>query len=560
MAIPPNNNDLQRERNKFLVNSLSFNSIIKRGSVANGSRDNVIPASTPSIPISPSITPTNTLTPSPTLTPTISLTPTLTPTITLTPTVTPTVSITPTISLTPSVTVTATLTPTVTPTITITPSITPTITPTSAPLVTVTENKDFLLLGLDNLILPGAGVFEPLDSVDLKLFNGLYNTKHLNFLENNRTITKLERYNFINNNVSKLTRPIFYVLSGSDVSSSDQTWKLTLSCNGIEVGFIQAPEQYGNTLLMPLCNYFPYDYIDPSQIDYVANSYFTDVFKRPSFATSTALMVRGLTGSYYFSASGSVNGTVLYRDEDIIESSLFTPSQENIVAYYSELFYSFFISPPRWVFITYTIDDTYQIAFSSSSPSNIIPISGFKVDPEYTLQQHLSVVEPGLTLIDIQDSIFQTTPTPTVTPTITPTISPTISLTPTITPTISITPSFTPSNTPTISITPSITPTITIIPTLHPLSSIPTWSTNEILVDDPGYTWTGIYSKPENYLGEWTPGGGDNRLIFDYYLNPGKWALYGDNDYQGPVNSSLNQTVNFIPMQGWPDNIRISIV
>jgi len=556
MAIPPNNNDLQRERNIFLINSLSFNNIIKRGSVANGSRDNVIPASTPSIPISPSITPTNTLTPAPTLTPTMSLTPTLTPTITLTPTVTPTVSITPTISLTPSVTVTATSTPTVTPTITITPSITPTITPTSAPLAIVTENKDFLLLGFDNLILPGSGEFEPLDNVDLKLFNGLYNTKQLNILENNRTITKLERYNFINNNVSKLTRPIFYVLSGSDMSSTEQTWRLTLSCNNIEVGFIQAPEQYGNTLLMPLCNYFPYDYVDPSQIDYVANSYFTDVFKRPSFATSTALMVRGLTGSYYFSASGSVNGTVLYR----VDADPFFQARESF-AYYSVLIYSVESIPTRWIFLTYTIDETYTIAFSSSSPSNIIPISGFEVDSEYTLHQHLSVVEPGLTLIDIQDSIFQTTPTPTVTPTITPTISPTISLTPTITPTISITPTFTPSNTPTISITPSITPTITITPTLHPLSSIPTWSTNEILVDDsPGYTWTGIYSKPDNDLGYWTPGGGDNKLIFNYYLNPGKWSFYGDNLSQGPINSSLNQTVNFIPMQGWSDNIHISIV
>jgi hypothetical protein len=96
---------------------------------------------------------------------------------------------------------------------------------------------------------------------------------------------------------------------------------------------------------------------------------------------------------------------------------------------------------------------------------------------------------------------------------------------------------------------------------VHPLSSIPTWSTNEILVDDsPGYTWLGIYSKLDNNLGDWSPGGGDNRLIFGYYLNPGKWAFYGDNSYQGPVNNSLNQTINFIPMQGWSDNIRISIV
>jgi hypothetical protein len=549
MAIPPNNNDLQRERNKFLINSLSFKNIIKRGSIANSSRDNVLPGSTPSIPVSPTITPSNTLTPSPTIT----NTPTITPTITVTPTVS--ITTTPTLSLTP--------TQTLTPTITITPSITPTITPTSAPLATIVENKDFLLLGLDNLILIGVGDYEPLDYVDLMLFNRLYNTKQLNFLENNRTITKLERYNFINNNISTLTKPIFYVLSGSDLSSSSQTWKLTLSCNNLEVGFIQAPEQYGNTFYLPLCSYFPYDYVDSTQINYVTGSYFTDVFKRPSYATSTALMVRGLTGSYYFSASGSVNGTVLYRRlSSITESSLFTPSQENIVAYYSELVYSNVISPPRWVFITYTIDDTYQIAFSSSSPSNIIPISGFKVDPEYTLQQHLSVVEPGLTLIDIQNTSFQTTPTPTMTPTVTPTITPTITLTPSNTPTISITPSITPFSTPTISITPSITPTITITPTVHPLSSIPTWSTDFIFIDDsPIYTWIGTYSKVENNdLGDWRPSGGDNKLIFNYYLNPDKWALYGDNDYQGPVNSSLNQTVNFIPMQGWPDSIRISIV
>ena len=108
MPNPPNNNDLQRERVRFLNQSLSLSHVIKRGSVANSSRDNVLPANTPIIPISPTLTPTNTQTP--------------TQTITTTPTITPTetVTITPTPSITQTITSTVTPTPTRTPTLTTT--------------------------------------------------------------------------------------------------------------------------------------------------------------------------------------------------------------------------------------------------------------------------------------------------------------------------------------------------------------------------------------------------------------------------------------------------------
>lgn len=111
MPNPPNNNDLQRERVRFLNQSLSLQNIIRQGSVANSSRDNILPAVTSSLPpVTPSVTSTMTNTP----TPSITITPSITPTTTLTqtPTITPTISLSPTVTQTPTQTQTPTPTPT----------------------------------------------------------------------------------------------------------------------------------------------------------------------------------------------------------------------------------------------------------------------------------------------------------------------------------------------------------------------------------------------------------------------------------------------------------------
>ena len=80
MALPPNNNDLQRAKIKELNKIASFNSLIKTGSFANGSRDNTVPPVISSTPL-PQVTVTPSNTPSLTPTRTQNQTPTPTPTI-----------------------------------------------------------------------------------------------------------------------------------------------------------------------------------------------------------------------------------------------------------------------------------------------------------------------------------------------------------------------------------------------------------------------------------------------------------------------------------------------
>jgi len=76
MALPPNNNDLQRAKIRELYKVASINHLIKTGSFANGSRDNIVPpeispSPTPQITVTPSNTPTRTQNQTPTPTPTI---------------------------------------------------------------------------------------------------------------------------------------------------------------------------------------------------------------------------------------------------------------------------------------------------------------------------------------------------------------------------------------------------------------------------------------------------------------------------------------------------------
>lgn len=109
-----------------------------------------LPTPTPTPTNTPTPTPTNTPTPTPTNTPTPTPTdvPTPTPTPTDVPTPTPTDIPTPTPTNTPSPTPTASPTPTPSPT----PIPSPTPTPTPLPTVIPTDNKEILMLDINNNI------------------------------------------------------------------------------------------------------------------------------------------------------------------------------------------------------------------------------------------------------------------------------------------------------------------------------------------------------------------------------------------------------------------------
>ena len=160
MPNPPNNNDLQREKVRFLNNSLSLQRVIKQGSIANSSRDNVVPSAIPSTPPpTASITPTPSVTS--TVTPTITLTPTSTPTNTPTPTTTNTPTITPTATTTPTISIT----PTITPTITVTPSVTPDY--SYITLQTLTANGQ-------DIFINNLNYYDVDQNIDTRFYNGLY--------------------------------------------------------------------------------------------------------------------------------------------------------------------------------------------------------------------------------------------------------------------------------------------------------------------------------------------------------------------------------------------------
>ena len=565
MPNPPNNNDLQRERVRFLNRSLSLQNIIKQGSIANGSRDNVLPALTPSMPVSPSVTPTNTKTPTPSITntPTITITQTptisITPSLTLTPTTTPTPTITPTVSITPSIT----------PTISVTPTITPTMTPTPVQLMQLFKNQDILLLGLKDNVFDVPSEFNKLNGFNLKELNGLYRVETLNEPLNplfdvfNRTI--IRRYN-----VAGQQLPVLQSLSGQYV---DNTWNLIFEIDSQDNtgSLFIGPSSYGSTLSLPVSNFYYDDLTIFSDQFSIQDAYVTSNFTNPTVASS-AIMIRGLSSlDYNFNTlSGSMNGIVLYRVPGLFNSApSFSAQNFYGEAYLSREFNVFRDPQYYWLLTLLDSANSFVMGLSSSNNQNTLPFSGFRADVDHTYTSFVSTNVNSVRLIDVnQDNFYIPPPTPSVTPTIsiTPTITPTISITPTITPTNTTTPTTTPTVSLTPSITPTITPTITITSTLNIPDSVPVWSTNAVRVYDPQGNWSylgDIYYK-EVYdgvpSGVWRPGGGDNGIYPPNYgyQNPyDRWVFHNTDGYSYLLHPEANDP-NFIPKTGWPGGVTLS--
>ena len=444
MPNPPNNNDLQREKVRFLNDSLSLKRIITQGSIANSSRDNVV---VPFIPATPS--PTASVTPTPsvtsTVTPTITLTPTQTSTVTPTLTITSTPTVTPTITITPTISIT----PTVTPTITITPSVTPDYSYITLQTLTAV-NQDVFINGL---------TFSDVESnVDLRFNNGLYRVTSLN----QNDFTQIVKYQ-LDSNSSFLV---------GVCATEFFNWKLY----NLDTTFFKSPDDLGSALLIPFSGYQQIDgylpYYAISGVKVYPDYKFSSLFARTTAVS--AVIIRGLTGTAFNDTLSTVNGLVLNRapslDNQYEGFNLFY----NVTLYY---FTDFVLNKNYWILdITPNTDyNTFSMGFTGSAnfTSFLLPFTGLQMSSEYLSDETnfriLSgqINQPNLQLLNANE-LFQVFPTPTPTPTLTPTptITPTISLTPTITPTITITPSITPTITPTESVTPTITPTITVTPTV----------------------------------------------------------------------------------------------
>jgi len=303
MPNPPNNNDLQREKVRFLNNSLSLQHVIMRGSVANSSRDNVVapvipatPAPTASVTPTPSVTCTETPPVSPTPTETPPESPT--PTVTITPTVTPTITITPTISITPTITPTVSITPTITPTTTITPTVTP-----DYSYITL---QPLTGLGQDIYIGGISDESQYLPAYNFRDINGLYRAINFQEAQDGSAFTIFKKYQ--NNDYTS-------TLIGSSALDSTFAWiyEITNQINPI-FPFISPPD-LGNTALIPFSGYVSNDVSAPynaiSGVQVYPDYNFSSLFARTT--AISAVIVRGLTGSTLNNSLCSVNGIVLER-------------------------------------------------------------------------------------------------------------------------------------------------------------------------------------------------------------------------------------------------------
>jgi len=471
MPNPPNNNDLQREKVRFLNNSLSLQRVIKQGSIANSSRDNVVPPAIPSTPpptasITPTPSVTNTVTPTVSQTPTQTSTVTPTLTITSTPTVTPTVTNTPTISITP----------TITPTITVTPSVTPDY--SMFPLIPLTLNQDILVSGF-----PDWNYQSPYGiTTNFKyIINGLYRVTNLNQYEEIQDFYTTEIFKYQN-----IVGDTYLQAKSALFDSLPHTFTMFNSYIDPEGIAALTPYDYGDMYNIPASGldnlltsaWAPRSYLQKIKL---FNNFNTFVTTNKEVST---LMIRGLTGVEFNSINDPVNGAILTRRIDFPGEYLwnFTSPYEYP---YIDLYYDT-ISYPVNCWVLTIVNNTYEIVLTSNSLNFAsLPLSsgvwrtasGF-----YNPLLSSVTVQPAVQFLDatgLEGFIPPITPTPTIT--VTPSITPTISLTPTITPTITQTPSITPTITPSISQTPTITPTITVTPTVSRSF-------------DPNAIYTGIFS------------------------------------------------------------------
>ena len=469
MPNPPNNNDLQREKVRFLNNSLSLKRVIMQGSIANSSRDNVVAPVIPATPpptasTTPTPSVTNTVTPTVSPTPTQTSTVTPTPTITNTPTITPTITITPTTSITPTITPTISLTPTITPTITVTPSVTPDY--SMFPLIPLTLNQDILVSGF-----PDFNYASPYEiTTNFKyILNGLYRVTNLNELDELYDLyqTKILKYqNIVGDTYLQATSSLF--------ESSSHTFEMFnsfISPDGIAAS---TPEDYGDMYSIPASGFdnlvtsawAPRSYLQ--EIKLFNN---LDKFVTTSPIVST-LILRGVTGFPFNNTYSSVNGLILQYDPDYRSYRSNNIFNNNLAELYFENFDHSIEPRNMWVLYAFNTDPENSYAYAWSGSNNLFNFgtSAWRAMGDFyegTPELSSYAIQPSIQFLNatgLQGFVPPITPTPPLTPT--PTITPTISLTPTITPTITITPSITPTITPTKSVTPTITPTITVTPTV----------------------------------------------------------------------------------------------
>ena len=526
MPNPPNNNDLQREKVRFLNNSLSLQRVIKQGSIANSSRDNVVPPVIPSTPpptasITPTPSVTNTVTPTITQSPTQTSTVTSTPPITNTPTITPSVTNTPTISITPTITPTISITPTITPTITVTPSVTPDYSYiTLQPLTAI--NQDIFINGF---------TFTDNDAdIDTRFYNGLYKVTYFNI----NNFTQIEKYQLDSNQNSFLGLCATKFFNWNFYANTSNSGYINIS---------KSPNDLGNALLIPFSGYqqtdvsFPYYAI--SSLNVYPDYKFSSLFARTTAVS--AVIIRGLTGTAFNDTLSTVNGLVLNRTVGTSQYEGFNMFY-NVGLYYVDNiigapFWSLEITPNQ----EYT---SYVVGFSASSnifTSSQLPFSGLKMNGENLSDEiNFSVLsgqinQPNLQLLNANE-LYQVFPTPTPTPTITvtPSITPTITPTPTLTPTISQTPTTTPTTTPTVSFTPSVTPTITVTPTISRSF-------------DPNAIYTGIFSLYVSGITGTAP-------VDPAYELSGSFRFISGFTYYKDIPVGTNMYLNFNPSI-WPENI-----
>lgn len=441
MANPPSNNDLQRERAKFLNRSLSLSNIIKQGSIANSSRDNVQPILTPSLPVS--------------LTPTPSITPTVQPTET----------------------------PSNTPTRTPTPS----VTPISQGLLVNTTNQ-FTSFGATSAIY---------NSYFYKIVNPFENYPFIDYSVNTGYLDVNNNSIIFYDNVNFSGWTIFNLNLYTAVCSASLSFNYLIPFSGwiglSNDGDISNFTNFSITNV-PVASPTPTITITPSITPTVTPTISNTptltptTTITPSITPTITLMppalvvttVSGISANFfnYLGLSGR------YLRQGFVYPGYFYKQSNTLDSYCDLNWYEkndlFTNSPPGYLFLAQYASEEgsfdvrfWGVAFSEY-PSNSayppgplnrdLPPSGryFSLssnDQGYVIDYLLN--DPTMCL----DVAYDFTPlTPTPTPSVTPTITLTPSITPTLTPTISITPS----NTPTISITPSITPTITVTISLTP--------------------------------------------------------------------------------------------
>jgi hypothetical protein len=540
MANPPSSNDLQRERVRFLNQSLSLQSIIKQGSIANSSRENILPVFTPTIPVL--------LTPTPSITPTISIT----PTVTKTPTKTPTPSVTP---------------------------------PTQGLLVSTTNQ--FTSFGASSAIYNSYFYKITNPYINYPFIDFSVNTGYLDV--NNNSIIYYDDVNFSGWTVFNLnlltavcsaSLPLNYIIpfSGWVGLSNDGDFS---NFNNFSVTNVPVATPTPTIAITPS--------ITPTiSITLTITPTITPTISiTPTITPTTSLApvqlivttVSGVSANFLSLGLGLSGNGYLYPGYFKNAIGEYTSSYGEFAWYPHDTFFTgssscwaFFIQyddpiETFWTFFWLAGVQYWPANTENTGPSgSIYPRSGryYPLSAPDNIDGTNYINRDHTLAFDVSFDFTPLTPTPTpsitptisLTPTITPSITPTISITPSITPTIPITPSITP----TISITPSITPTISITPSITPTSNegIPVSNTHIVLSNailPGGGNYSGTYIKSiydptvwmlffSNYTG----------LVSPLYANnpTGVWTLFNF-DQSEPTYEVISgsSNPNYIPTIGW---------